>query len=202
MTDQTDIETPRLSRREKTREKVCDAAREVFLAHGYAAATIDQIVAQAGVGRSTLYTHFADKNEILEAIADAYFTRVSVVIASLEGPRPSRRQIDRWIEAFAAFTLQERSPTLLLISSSSLIDAPPAARAFGARIMRAYAARLPAFQEALDEEGGLAWARATAALRELSWALVQLAEHGEGQRASNMLDVAGDLFEQLVKGWF
>jgi AcrR family transcriptional regulator len=199
--DQT-LELPRKTKRERTRERVCDAAREVFLAHGYNAATVEQIAAAAGVGRSTLYTHFSDKNEILGAIADGYFALVSVAIATLPGPRPSRRQIDTWIQEFAAFSLRERAPTLLLISSNFLIDAPPAARAFGAKVMRLYAERLPVFAEAMESEDGVVWARATAAVRELSWALVQYAEHGATPKVSNMLEVAGDLMEQLVKGWF
>lgn len=196
------LERPRKGRRERTREKVCEAARDVFLAQGYAAATVEQIAIAAGVGRSTLYTHFADKNEILGAIADDYLEKLLVVIAKLPGPRPSRRQIDQWVAEFAVFAMEERSPTLLLISANFLLDAPPAARAFGAKAMQAYAQRWPAFAEAMESEGGVQWARATAAIRELSWALVHYAGHGDTPRSANMLEVAGDLLEQLVKGWF
>jgi AcrR family transcriptional regulator len=197
-----DLELPRKSRRERTRDKVCSAAREVFLAQGYSAATMEQIAVAAGVGRSTLYTHFADKNEILAEIAERHLVSVTAVIAQLPGPKPSRRQIDRWIQEFAEFSLRERSPTMLLISANFLIDAPPAAREFGAKVMRLYAGRLPVFAQALEHEGGLEWTRATAAVRELSWALVQYAAHGAGEREAHMLEVAGDLLEQLVKGWF
>jgi AcrR family transcriptional regulator len=196
------VERARSSRRVKTRQRICSAARELFLAQGYAAATIEQIAVEAGVGRSTLYTHFSDKNEILGAIADDYLEELRVVIGRLPGPRPSRRQIDLWIDEFAGFVLREPAPTLLLISSSIAIDSPPAVRQFRATVMAAYARQLPVFAEAVTSDGSVAWARATAVLRELSWALVHHAEDGGGERAANMLSVAGDLLEQLVKGWF
>jgi AcrR family transcriptional regulator len=196
------VERARSSRRVKTRQRICSAARELFLAQGYAAATIEQIAVEAGVGRSTLYTHFSDKNEILGAIADDYLEELRVVIGRLPGPGPSRRQIDLWIDEFAGFVLREPAPTLLLISSSIAIDSPPAVRQFRATVMSAYARQLPVFAEAVTSDGSVAWARATAVLRELSWALVHHAENGGGERAANMLAVAGDLLEQLVKGWF
>ena len=64
---------PRRTRRKATRERICSAAREIFLTQGYAAATVEQIALAAGVGRSTLYTHFGDKGDLLAAIADDYF---------------------------------------------------------------------------------------------------------------------------------
>src|SRR4051812_18395387 len=116
----------RIPRRDVTRARICAAAREVFLTQGFAAATAEQIALAAGTRRSTLYNHFKDKNEILSAIADDYLEQVRAVVRRLPGPRPSRRQIDAWIADFAAFVLQERAPTLLLVHFSAAIDVPPA----------------------------------------------------------------------------
>jgi AcrR family transcriptional regulator len=188
--------------REATRARICAAAREVFLAEGYRAATIEQIAAAAGTRRSTLYNHFHDKDEILTAISEDYLRGVLAVIARLPGPRPSRRQIDRWLAEFADFVLQERAPTLLIVQFSGGLDAPPATRQFGLAMMKALAERLPAFAEALEPGQGVALARAATVLRELSLALgAHLQQEGRGQ-APHMLEVAGDLLEQFVKGWF
>jgi hypothetical protein len=139
---------------------------------------------------------------MLAAIADDYFEALAEIIQRLPGPRPSRRQIDQWIAEFAAFVLRERAPTLLLISFSVALDMPPAIKRFSAKVMEAYARQLPVFAGALRSDQDIAWARATAVLRELSWALVHHVEENGGARAANMLEVAGDLLEQLVKGWF
>lgn len=50
------------------REALLDAARVLFLAHGFDAVTMDQIVAQARVARATLYAYFPDKDALLEAM--------------------------------------------------------------------------------------------------------------------------------------
>jgi AcrR family transcriptional regulator len=44
------------------------AARKVFLAHGFSAATTDMIQKEAGVSKSTLYTHFGNKEGMFSAV--------------------------------------------------------------------------------------------------------------------------------------
>jgi AcrR family transcriptional regulator len=189
-------------RREATRARICAAAREVFLREGYGSATMEQIAAEAGTRRSTLYNHFRDKNEILAAVSEDYLEGVLKVIALLPGPRPSRRQIDRWLADFADFVLHERAPTMLILQFTTGFDAPQATRDFGARMMSALAAQVPAFAEALEPGQRQAYARAATVIRELGIALGHhLEEQGRGN-APAMLEVAGDLFEQFVKGWF
>ena len=51
--------------RELTRKAILDAARDLFRLQGFAATTIEQIAAQAGVGLSTVYAVFANKRTIL-----------------------------------------------------------------------------------------------------------------------------------------
>ncbi len=42
-------------------EAILDGAKQEFLAHGYAAASMDKIAAAAGVSKATIYSHFDDK---------------------------------------------------------------------------------------------------------------------------------------------
>ncbi|MDR1274837.1 MAG: TetR/AcrR family transcriptional regulator [Candidatus Accumulibacter sp.] len=44
------------------------AARKVFLAHGFSAATTDMIQKEAGVSKSTLYAHFGNKEGMFSAV--------------------------------------------------------------------------------------------------------------------------------------
>jgi AcrR family transcriptional regulator len=59
---------PKLSLREQqkqyTRQRLLDAAKEVFDRQGYAATTVDDIVAATGASRATFYLHFRSKLEI------------------------------------------------------------------------------------------------------------------------------------------
>lgn len=55
----------RLLRSEKTRRKILNAAKDVFIEKGFKDATITQIIKKANVGYGTAYTHFKGKDNIL-----------------------------------------------------------------------------------------------------------------------------------------
>ncbi|MCA9296727.1 MAG: TetR/AcrR family transcriptional regulator [Phycisphaerales bacterium] len=55
-----------------TRERILDAAREQFLAHGYQATGISQIVAAAGARSGSLYHFFPTKEDLLLAVLERY----------------------------------------------------------------------------------------------------------------------------------
>lgn len=54
----------------RTREALLDAALEVFLRDGYAAAATEEIVAVAGVTRGALYHHFANKRDLFRGVVE------------------------------------------------------------------------------------------------------------------------------------
>lgn len=187
----------RKPKRERTRERICIAAREVFLSMGFGAATVEQIALAAGVQRSTLYNHFCDKNEILAAIGEDYFVGVSEIVRRLP-PQPSRSEIDEWIGNFAEFAARERAPTLLVVHFNAAIDMPEATRQFGSKLMQLFGKQLPAFGRALKPKEKLAFAKAVVVLRELSWALCYYVENEGRELSPQMLQVAADLFERFV----
>jgi AcrR family transcriptional regulator len=55
---------------EKTRAKLIRAARKAFAAKGYAAASMDDLTAEAGLTRGALYHNFGDKKGLLQAVID------------------------------------------------------------------------------------------------------------------------------------
>lgn len=50
---------------------ILQAARTVFLEHGFSAATTDMIQQQAGVSKSTVYAHFSTKEKLFIAVVEA-----------------------------------------------------------------------------------------------------------------------------------
>ncbi|MHB8235781.1 MAG: TetR/AcrR family transcriptional regulator, partial [Solirubrobacteraceae bacterium] len=51
-----------------TRQALLDAARELFGRQGYAATSLDQVVAAAKVTKGALYHHYAGKQELFAAV--------------------------------------------------------------------------------------------------------------------------------------
>ncbi len=58
----------RLAQMEETRSKLIAAARKAFAEKGYAAASMDELTAAAGLTRGALYHNFGDKRGLLRAV--------------------------------------------------------------------------------------------------------------------------------------
>ena len=54
-----------------TRRAVLDAARQLFIAQGYGATTVEQIAQRAGVSKPTVFTAVGNKQTVLRAVRDA-----------------------------------------------------------------------------------------------------------------------------------
>lgn len=79
----------RSARREATRQRVLDAAREVFAERGVIGGTVEDICERAGFTRGAFYSNFADKEDVLQAlIAREHATLIAhldVGFGALEG---------------------------------------------------------------------------------------------------------------------
>jgi AcrR family transcriptional regulator len=69
-----------------TRRAVLDAARELFVAQGYAATTIDAIAARADVSVETVYATFGNKRALLSDLIDVSIAGDDAPVPILERP--------------------------------------------------------------------------------------------------------------------
>jgi len=60
----------RSTRREATRQRVLDAARQVFAERGVIGGTVEDICERAGFTRGAFYSNFADKDDVVRALTD------------------------------------------------------------------------------------------------------------------------------------
>jgi AcrR family transcriptional regulator len=61
-------EAPLLPPRQDAKERILEAALEVFSQKGFHTATMDEIAEKAGVGKGTLYRHFETKKKLFAAL--------------------------------------------------------------------------------------------------------------------------------------
>lgn len=73
----------RQEQRRLTRRRIADAARECFYRDGVAATAVEHIARAAGVGRATLYLHFANKDAILLDLLRSNMRGVRLIFAEL-----------------------------------------------------------------------------------------------------------------------
>jgi AcrR family transcriptional regulator len=80
-----------------TKRLILDAARSRFMHYGYKKTTIDEIAADAGVGKGTVYLYFGNKEEILLTIAAQVKRNITeqmrAIAASLASPEERLRRM-------------------------------------------------------------------------------------------------------------
>src|SRR5207237_793669 len=73
-----------MGRRERTRERLLTAARNVFASRGYHAAKIEDIAAAGKVAKGTFYLHFKDKRAVFVELVDDVFDRLRRAILRVD----------------------------------------------------------------------------------------------------------------------
>jgi AcrR family transcriptional regulator len=66
-----------VTRSERSRKHILDAALKLFSHHGYGATSVNDIAEEAGLSKGNLYHHFSDKETIFRALLDRYFEAIS-----------------------------------------------------------------------------------------------------------------------------
>ena len=88
--------TARRTRRDsqtQTRADLIAAARQVFLARGFHAATLDEIAEQAGYTKGAVYSNFRGKDDLfLALLAEHYARRVELYEARILGPEDAEER--------------------------------------------------------------------------------------------------------------
>ena len=61
-----------MTRAEKTRENILDAAQALILDHGYGSTTVDAVVNRAGITKGAFFHHFGSKADLARALVERY----------------------------------------------------------------------------------------------------------------------------------
>jgi AcrR family transcriptional regulator len=84
----------RQRRRQMLEAEILDATREILAERGYVAMSMDDLAAQVGISKPTLYSHFATKDEIVVATIVREMERfIALVEAETEDQTPLQRLI-------------------------------------------------------------------------------------------------------------
>ena len=75
----------------RTRDRLGDAMIALILEKPFDSITVQEVLDRAGVGRSTFYAHYKDKDDVLITQVDEFFADVSMQIA--DSGEPSERLV-------------------------------------------------------------------------------------------------------------
>lgn len=109
----------------ETRAKLVRAARKAFAARGYAAASMDELTAEAGLTRGALYHNFGDKKGLLRAVID------QIDAEMLERMRAAQERAETpWREllaehlAFIEMALEPEIQRIVLLDGPAVLGDP------------------------------------------------------------------------------
>jgi len=114
----TSPQRTRLPRAERERQ-VLDVAHARFAAYGFAAVTMDDVAADAGVTKPLLYAYFGNKERLyiacMERAGEAMFTTVGGAVSDADSPADALR---RGLHAFFAFVDEDRDAWRVLFDET------------------------------------------------------------------------------------
>jgi AcrR family transcriptional regulator len=87
------------------RQRIVDAARAHFFSHGFRSVTMDDLAAELGISKKTLYAHFPGKIDMLEAVLADKFARVEATMK--EATRAHRHNFPGALHELLAGTQRE-----------------------------------------------------------------------------------------------
>lgn len=106
---------PVSARRERTRERLLDAAVQVFASAGFGAASVEAIAEAAGFTRGAFYSNFESKEHLFLELTDRQFreqvSRIEAAVASVGTDAVRDRHVDRGaVRSVIALVTEGKAP--------------------------------------------------------------------------------------------
>ncbi len=102
--------------KELTRRQILETASELFLAQGYSTTLLGDIAAAIGIGRTTLYDYFPDKESILvELVEESIPQLVADMIAAVPQTLSCRERLGELVHRNLAFIADETNLGTLIM---------------------------------------------------------------------------------------
>jgi TetR/AcrR family transcriptional regulator, mexJK operon transcriptional repressor len=99
-------------------------ARELFLARGYDSTSLDDVAAESGVSKTTVYNNFADKEALFAAVVTEVIDRAAeIVSATREGLNSDLPAEDRLRETGRALALGVMNPVVVQLRRLAITEA-------------------------------------------------------------------------------
>ena len=96
-------------KKREVRERISEAARQLFLEHGFEATTVEQIARSADVAQATFFNYFPSKSAVLGEMTSEVFERIEELVNELLArPATAQDRIGRFADAVATAIEQTR----------------------------------------------------------------------------------------------
>ena len=122
-----------------SRDKILEVAEALFAQRGFAGVGLREVAEAAGLGKSSLFHHFASKVQLYLAVLERVLGRIATRLEpALRADLPPVAQLDGWVDALIdALAEHPASARLLLRALFEDDDFPPDASPENAAVERA-----------------------------------------------------------------
>ncbi|MCX2900578.1 TetR/AcrR family transcriptional regulator [Pseudomonas mandelii] len=105
------------------RDRLLDAALELFATRGFQAIGLRDLASHVGLHAGSLYHHFENKQSLLyELIESALTDLLSDTVGRIKGIRSPGKRLNLFIQAFTAFNLNEKYRLTLITHEFANLD--------------------------------------------------------------------------------
>lgn len=192
---------PRLSREQsqaRTRERLIETARQLFVANGYGGTSLRDIAEQAGYSQGAFYSNFAGKEAVLLELLRRHMEAEALQLAGLTGAAGrSPEQLLAGLEAWAATLNHDADWSMLSIELQLHASRSPAFAAEYQQVWDRHRAALGGVIAALFRQLGRT---PPAAPDELAAGFMALAHGLALQRVAGRPDPSGRLILLFLRG--
>jgi TetR/AcrR family transcriptional repressor of nem operon len=101
---------PRTVRGRATRQRIVGAATELVAERGVAGTSLNDVRERAHASKSQLYLYFADRDELLRAVAESTCDRVIETQADLVAEFDTITGIERYLDAIVTLQIERNTP--------------------------------------------------------------------------------------------
>ncbi len=107
-------------RRVATHERLIAAAKDIVASAGYADLRVEEVVLRAGVAKGTFFSHFSDKDALLEALIGDELTRAMAIVAASDVPQNADEFAAALAPLIAAMGTQRAAFDVILRNSGAM----------------------------------------------------------------------------------
>jgi len=155
---------------------IMQAATTLFLRNGYLGTSIDEIAALAHVSKQTVYTHFADKEQLFAELIRGNMSRVDRFVQAASAELGETNELERDLREFARqhvhAVVQPEAVQLRRLIIGEAGRFPELARSYYERVPQRVIAALATQLQRLAERGLLRIHDASLAANHLAWLIL------------------------------
>jgi len=106
----------------QTRERMLDAAVELFHRHSYAGTSLQMIADELGLTKGAIYHHFRTREDLLRAIVTPMLDELRIIVETAEQHRGARARAEHMLQGYAGLLAVNRRVAAVLALDPGVLE--------------------------------------------------------------------------------